>query len=422
MVPSHSRRRFLAAGAATGLAATAGCVRFGDPWPSHGHAAGDAGSRTDWPALAHDAANTGFAPDGRGPTGSVGERWSVELEAFPRAAPVVAGNSVLQVDGDALRCLRVADGAERWRFGVDRTTLHPPAVGGWTAEADASAMDTVYLADASGVVHALSFADGAERWRFEAAGDLGAPPTVTAEGRYLLAGTERGVVHALELTEDGERRDEPREAWRADVFGNVQRPIATPRSGLTAYVATQGGDVYALSVEDGTEHWREDLSGRINTAPAAVEDHVYVGCTDGRVHALDGFQGGAPRWHSETGGRVRPWLAVFDHTVFGVDDGRVVALALHGGEERWSVDLGANVGTAPSVAGDALYVGDYDGRLHALDAYGGVGVGPLDLGVSRWTYDVGQPIAHGVVVTDGVCYVVTEGRDEASALYAIEGE
>ena len=56
-----------------------------------------------------------------------------------------------------------------------------------------------------------------------------------------------------------------------------------------------------------------------------------------------------------------------DHVVvFGTGDGRVVILALTDGSERWTVELGSEIGGSVAVAGGWIYAAGLDGRVVAF--------------------------------------------------------
>ena len=56
-------------------------------------------------------------------------------------------------------------------------------------------------------------------------------------------------------------------------------------------------------------------------------------------------------------------MVVGEHVVFASADGRIYILDLASGEERWSYDLGSDLGGSLAVAGGWIYAVTLDGRL-----------------------------------------------------------
>jgi molecular chaperone DnaK len=65
----------------------------------------------------------------------------------------------------------------------------------------------------------------------------------------------------------------------------------------------------------------------------------------------------------------------------------------------WSYDVGSPVSGRPAVAGDAVYVGDGGGKVHAIDRA---------TGKDRWRYDAGAPVNAAPQVRDGVVYIASK--------------
>jgi len=84
-------------------------------------------------------------------------------------------------------------------------------------------------------------------------------------------------------------------------------------------------------------------------------------------------------WTHETKSSVRSTAAIVKDTVYvGDDDGRLHALRLADGTRRWVYKAGdVGIQAAPLVVGGGVYVGDLDGVFHAVDAA---------TGRRRWTF------------------------------------
>src|SRR5204863_2730 len=76
-------------------------------------------------------------------------------------------------------------------------------------------------------------------------------------------------------------------------------------------------------------------------------------------------------------------------------NGEVVALDAETGKVRWKVTM-APTESSPLVAGGLVYVGDWSGKLYALNAHSGRVV---------WTYQTGDRVKDGVAYGGGRVYV-----------------
>jgi outer membrane protein assembly factor BamB len=75
--------------------------------------------------------------------------------------------------------------------------------------------------------------------------------------------------------------------------------------------------------------------------------------------------------------------------------------------ERWRVQLGGEVASAPAVSGGVVYIGDGAGTVHALDAA---------TGAARWTFAAGAGIGSSPAVALGLVFI---GNDSGT-LYALD--
>ena len=123
------------------------------------------------------------------------------------------------------------------------------------------------------------------------------------------------------------------------------------------------------------EHGFETQSYEVTSMPVFYKDRVYVGITQ-------------DPWHKGKTG----WFVCVDAT----QTGDVTRSGL-----RWSYDgLGRCISTA-SIAGGLVYVADFDGRLHCLDA---------ETGRCYWVHEAGEPIWGSTLVADGKIYLGTGRR------------
>ena len=162
------------------------------------------------------------------------------------------------------------------------------------------------------------------------------------------------------------------------------------------FVGSADGKVYALDAFDGSEVWNYTTGDVVFSSPAVVDGVVFVGSADGKVYALDAFDG-SEVWNYTTVDAVFSSPAVAGGVVFvGSDDHKVYALDAFDGSLIWSYTTGSYVDSSPAVAGGVVFVGSFDGKVYALDASDGSLV---------WSYTTGDVVFSSPAVAGGVVFV-----------------
>ncbi len=230
----------------------------------------------------------------------------------------------------------------------------------------------------------------------------------------------------------------PTAAWIASVrftfdAGSPIRSSPVVRAG-TLYVGASDGTLHALSAADGVPRWRFRTEGAISAAPAVDAAAVYVPSRDGWLHAVD-VRTGRERWRHRFGKPLGPddyWdyhlssPVLADGTLFiGGGDGRIVALDPAQGRVKWQADVGARVRSTLAVHDGIVVFGTMSGQVRALRERDGA---PL------WTFatdgaarkfadadnDTTSVVASPTIVAgaDGGALVAVGGRD--GNLYALD--
>jgi outer membrane protein assembly factor BamB len=136
----------------------------------------------------------------------------------------------------------------------------------------------------------------------------------------------------------------------------------------------------ALNLETGKVLWavKEEI-GDTASAPTLTGDKLIVGSAEGRVCAFSA-QNGSLLWSAQTGASLsslQPYkrggsdvnsspAILGDRIYVGASDGEVHALALDSGKGVGSYRLGVPIAASPLIVGDTLYIGGYDGNLYAF--------------------------------------------------------
>ncbi len=274
--------------------------------------------------------------------------------------------------------------------------------------------NVLYVANSNGRVVALAADSGKQRWRI----DLDAPVTgATGVGSGLVVvGTRKGEVIALDAA-TGARR------WNGRVSSEVQ---AAPAVGPDVVVVqTVDGRVSGLSATDGKRLWAVDrsepaLSLHGTSAPVIAGEFVLTGFANGKVVALQ-LKDGKILWEeavAQPHGRneierlvdVDAPPLLWGERLFAVAyQGRVIAIDMRSGRLVWTRDVSSYVGMDADRA--AVFVADQNGQVVALDQSGGA---------SLWRQDklhgraLSGPSLHGdaVVVGDFEGYLHWLARDD----------
>jgi len=156
---------------------------------------------------------------------------------------------------------------------------------------------------------------------------------------------------------------------------------------------------------------------------AAAEELVYVGTYNGKVMAMNrsapGYdEEGNPSWiekgewfypRGETkfiGAIVGSPVVAGDAVYVGDSEGTIYALDAVSGNKRWEFETGGRIWTSPAVSDGVVYVGNYDGSLYALSSRDGS---------QLWKFESPAAIASSPVVSGDNVFLGTFDR----YLYAI---
>jgi outer membrane protein assembly factor BamB len=251
----------------------------------------------------------------------------------PLVEPVVSGDTLLTLAGDALYANSLQDGRALWSFDTGLGVYHAPATDAETAVVLAwPATDTNAL---TATLNALNLADGALRWQTQITNVLGHQ----AAGGALVG---NGAVYistppaAFDLS-TGKLR------WQRQDIHAMGGPSLSP-DGVTLYVSVPVSNttsqIVALDAANGEVRWQTTLEGDylgIFEHPWADDARVIVPSASGlhTVIALDAhtgdvlwrYQSPVQRFGTLTlsGGHV--WFTLLNGTIVGLDasSGKLVA-------------------------------------------------------------------------------------------------
>ena len=297
-------------------------------------------------------------------------------------------------------------------YGIDQTTglmkflmrtngrmQTAPAVGQFEYSLGPEGVETrVRLVAVSehGTVYARNATGGgnSEMWQRDLNEDVLAAPLI--EDNKIIVATETGSIIALGL--------DNKEVWRYPVpntYTAAFRHTPAISAGLI-YAVDENDRLHMVDLETGNPSCAMPISLRHSASshPVIAGDQLLIP-TDGSILVLPTGQCGAlPQIIAvQVDSTISP--AVSDSTIFTVENSFLLAWNL---ETRaldvWDSPFQAEspITTAPAVADGVIYFGTQQGVVHAVDA---------ENGESLWTFEVGEPIFGGPVVTANAIFVIT---------------
>lgn len=283
--------------------------------------------------------------------------------------------------------------------------------------------DRVYVGSGDGVFHAYG-AGGRSLWSFKA-GLIDSSAVLGRDG--ITVGTGDEYLYHLR-TSPKKMSQRRRTIWKLK---------ATPQQGSggqlvnwwegnaevgpdgTVYAGNTGAAAYAITPQ-GKVKWIFHAGNSVWTSTAIADDGTtYWGSVDRSVYALD--KDGKQLWSFPTLGFIisSPVLSKDGSTIYiGSFDGQLHALDAKTGTPKWSFQTNDHVYSSPALEEDAsgavkgLYIASADGSVYKLDANGN----------KVWQYDTGDAVRSSPVLgltPDGKGRIVYVGSSNGT-LFALD--
>lgn len=326
------------------------------------------------------------------------------LAAIPLALALVTGAAVAQQPLPALVPARPpspdlatverrtppapAAWTESWRLGISRGGAAPLV---WNDS-------RILVASLDRNVHLVSLEGPKVVWKANFKGGFEAAPTVTEDRIYLAEMREGARLVALD-------RGSQRVLWAASAGDLVAPPVVTPDR---LYTVSSIGEVRAFD-EAGVEQWSSELATRVASAPALLGGTLVIAASNGRLYAIDAFDG-AVRDSTDPGAGP-----VWGHPLVRPDGGTAIFATLEGllievdgdlevvqqrsfpsrfylgpqeaagdlllvghegsvwrydwtdSEIVWHAELPSALRSPPRISGGVIGVGSLEGTLHMVD-------------------------------------------------------
>lgn len=278
----------------------------------------------------------------------------------------------------------------------------------------AVAYGLAYTGNEAGILYALNALTGEEVWRFEAGGSLVSTPHV-ADGR-LTVGSLDDHVYQLDARTGAL-------LWSFETGGDV---YSSPSSDMCCttrriFVGSRDGNLYALDADDGTERWRYAMGGEIWASPATDSSGLYATSRSGRVAAFD-VDTLEPLWTFDAGEGIdaTPAVGGSDRRRLFVGDygGDFHALDAETGDLLWQIHMESPIYGSAAFGARYVVINDYQGTVLMLDQVTGAEVWRAEIGGPAYSSPSISIDPNGV---EQVVYVATEFEGALHALNASDG-
>lgn len=316
-------------------------------------------------------------------------RWRFHAKGAFFSSPTVSNGAIyIGSDDGSVYAIRSSNGSIIWKHQTQGRVRSTPAIGD----------GRVYVSSLDGNIYALDANDGRELWHFATGG----------ERRYVAPGIH-GIVPKSEMMPDpfdtflssptlsrgiiyvgsGDHSVYALNAatgmlvWKF-ATGNVVHASPTVANGV-AYVGSWDRYLYALDAATGSLRWKFATGDDrvihnqvgIQGSAAVAGGVVYFGARDSHLYALNAKEGRL-RWkHDEHGSWVIGTPAIKNGVVYYTtsDEKKLFAPDAKTGAERFRQPYSAFSYSSPSIAGNAVYYGTFDGVLFGVNAETGALMG-----------------------------------------------
>jgi outer membrane protein assembly factor BamB len=248
---------------------------------------------------------------------------------------------------------------------------------------------TLFVGSADHTVYAFRVGVGGNAWTYRTGGPVNCTPTVANGTVYI--GSDDGYLYAIHAGTG-------RLAWRYRTGGPVRSTptLGTGSDSDEVYVGSDDGRVYQIQT-NGKFQWRTAAIAPVTAGLIYEGGIIYASDTKGNVYGVYSF-GGTVAFRASVGGAVRGTPAFLGEFLYlGSTDSELHQLNALGGHQNWSFPTSGPVNSGPSISADgtAVYAGDDDGYVYAIE---------IASITARWTYRVGGPVRSQLLAANGAVY------------------
>ncbi len=328
-------------------------------------------------------------------------KWTFPAEGPIDSSPAIyKGVVYVGSDDHFLYAVDERNGRFLWKAELGSKVKSSPAVGD----------DVIVVGCEDGKIYGVNPLDGKILWSFTTSDRVSSSPCI-ADGVAFLGGWD-GIVYALN-THTGKlvwtfpahhvqpvENTQAASGSAAKLPGGIGRITGSPALASNVIViASHLGDVYCLSIHDGSMIWKFKTAGKVLGSPMIMNGLVYFGSWDKTLYAVD-LASGAAKWKFKGQESFSITPSGANGRIFaGNDDHLMYCLDATSGKMLWKTPIQSPVpllSSSPAVMGNMLYCGSPDSYVYAIDVRNG--------GI-KWKYKTQRPIISSPALSNSGVFI-----------------
>jgi outer membrane protein assembly factor BamB len=322
--------------------------------------------------------------------------WQLKTsEGMVGCGAVVGGQVYLPcLNGQLLSVDRVT-GKQQWSYRSIESTNPNDFAPGFKAAPTVS-LDTVYVGDEEGTLHAVDRRNGKVKWKFVTGNEIAG--SVALVGENIIFGSHDSFLYCLKAADHSV-------VWKFQTENFVN--CSTAIEGNYTFIAGCDTKIRVIDIREGRQVHEVPLGeGAYLIASPAVEGNMlYVGTHDSRVVGVD-WKAQRVVWTFVDEAHpleYRSSAAVTDKfVILGGYDKKVHCIDKAKGTEVWNFATRGHVESSPVVVGERVFFGSGDGNVYALS---------LKDGKKVWQFRAGRSITASPAVGEKCLVIGTDGPD-----------
>jgi hypothetical protein len=198
------------------------------------------------------------------------------------------GSAIFIGADDKLVAVHSGSGTDMWSFEAESKIGTTPTV----------SSELVFIGTASGTMHAIDTLTGVETWSYRSGGAINSSPSLSADGKMLIFGSDALAVIALETTTGIL-------LWQYTIGDVVFSSPLMSKDGTLVFVGSDDTNLHAIHAHSGTVAWTFATDSHVRSDPSLSADgsSVIFGSGDTNIYAVSTTDGSL-QWKYTTGGQV----------------------------------------------------------------------------------------------------------------------
>ncbi len=322
--------------------------------------------------------------------------WKIKTsEGMVGCAGVVGGQVYLPCLNGQLLSVDRLTGKQQWSYRSIESTNPNDFAPGFKAAPTVS-VDTVYVGDEEGTLHAVDRKNGKLKWKFTTGNEIAG--SVALVGENIIFGSHDSFLYCLKASDHSV-------VWKFQTENFVN--CSTAIEGNYTFIAGCDTKVRVIDIREGKQVYEVPLGegAYLIASPAVIGNMLYVGTHDGRVVGVDWKEQRVVWTFIDEAHPLeyRSSAAVTDKfVILGGYDKKLHCLDRATGKEVWNYQTRGHVESSPAVVGERVFFGSGDGNVYAVT---------LKEGKKVWQFRAGRSITASPAVGEKCLVIGTDGPD-----------